>query len=240
MSSSDPKDIAFEVPQDAIEVVDELEIGFDVLSDDGIGELLCDAFSVDFVGDLFAELGEVTLAVGVLDVREEVGPLSHEIIAAAEQITSSAHFGRIDVSLGDHAGTQEGGDFTGVDAIVFDLGAVDGPHVESVTEDERDIFFGTEISEPIPGEHTFDGDDDVFAVRFDHREEGIGLSMDVFMEQDVPVLVEDAEIHGPGVEVDTAVEFMLLSVESHEASSLVKGCSSTEHTREGMLRRRPQ
>jgi hypothetical protein len=33
---------------------------------------------------------------------------------------------------------------------------------------------------------------------------------------------------------------MLLSVESHEASSLVKVVGSTEHTREDMLRRRPQ
>ena len=117
---------------------------------------------------------------------------------------------------------------------------MDGLHVESVTEDEGDVFFSTEVSEPIPGEHAFDGDDDVFAVWFDSLEEGIGLSVDILVEQDVPVLVEDTEIHGSGVKVDTAVEFMLLRVKSHEASSLVKGYSSTEHIRKGMLRRRPQ
>jgi len=117
---------------------------------------------------------------------------------------------------------------------------VNGPHVEGVAEDEVDIFFIAEVSEPIPGEYTFDGNDDVFSVWFDSLEEGIGLSVDILVEQDVPVLIEDTEIHGSGVKVDTAVEFMLLRVESHEASSLVKGYGSTEHIRKGMLRRRPQ
>jgi hypothetical protein len=142
--------------------------------------------------------------------------------------------------LWDHTGAQQARDLSGIDAVVFDLGAVDGSHVEGVAEDEGDVFFIAEVSEPIPGEHALDGDDDVFAVGFDGLKEGIGLSVDVLVEHDVPVLVEDTEIHGSGMEVDTAVELMLLRVESHEASSVVKVNSSTEHIRTGMLRRRPQ
>jgi len=240
VASGDLTDVAFEVPEDSVEMIDELEVGLDTLSNDGIGELPCNTFSVDFVGNLFAELGEVTLAVGVLDVREEIGALMREVVTTPEQITCSTHSSWVNVSLRDHAGAQKSCDFAGIDFIVFDFGAVNGLHVESVSEDEGDPFFFAEISEPVPGEHAFDGDNDVFAVCFDSLEEGIGLSVDVLVEQDVPVLVEDTEIHGPGVKVDTAVEFMLLSVESHEASSLVKVDSSTEHIRKGMLRRRPQ
>jgi hypothetical protein len=39
------------------------------------------------------------------------------------------------------------------------------------------------------------------------------------MQQDLAVLVEDADIHGPGVQVDATVKLMLLGVESHEVSS---------------------
>jgi hypothetical protein len=117
---------------------------------------------------------------------------------------------------------------------------MDGFHIEGMTEDKGDTFFIAEVSEPVPGEYALDRDDNVFAVGFDSFKEGIGLSMEVLMKQDVPVLVEDTEIHGSGVKINTAVEFMLVCVESHEASSLVKGYGSTEHTRKGMLWRRPQ
>jgi hypothetical protein len=62
------EDVTFEVPFETVVVIDELEIGFDASTNDGIGKLLCDTFSVDLVGDLFAEFGEVALAVSVLDV----------------------------------------------------------------------------------------------------------------------------------------------------------------------------
>jgi hypothetical protein len=234
------KDVSFEIPLDSIEMIDKFEIGFDAPSDDGIGELFGDTLAIDFVGDLFTELGKVTLAVGVLDVAQEIGTLTHEVVTSSKKVTGSPHFGRIDVSLRDHAGTQEGSDFTGIDFVIFDFGAVDGLHVKGVTEDEGDVFFSTEVGKPVPGEHAFDSDNDVFSVCFDSLKEGIGLSVNILVKQDVPVLVEDTEIHGSGMKVDTAVEFMLLRVESHEASSLKNGYSSTEHIRKGMLRRRPQ
>ena len=100
---------------------------------------------------------------------------------------------------------------------------MDGSHVKGMTEDEGDIFFSTEVSEPVPGEHALDSDDDVVTERFDGFEERFGPGVHVSVEQDVSVLVEDTEVHGSGMQVDTAVEFMLLRVESHEASSLVCG-----------------
>ena len=75
----------------------------------------------------------------------------------------------------DHSSTEQAGDLTGIDAIVFDLGTVDSSHVEGVAEDEVDVFLIAEISEPVPGEHALDGDDDVITERFDGFEEEIGL-----------------------------------------------------------------
>jgi len=185
------QDVTFKIPFEAVVVIDEIEIGLDASTNDRVGKLLCDTLSMDLVGDLFAELGKVALAVGVLDVGEEISTLSHQVVTTPEQITSSTHSSGIDVRLRDHSSTKQSCDFAGVDFIIFDLSAVDGPHVEGVAEDEVDIFFVAEVSDPIPGEHAFDGNDDVFAVWFDSFEEGIGLSVDILVEQDVPVLVED-------------------------------------------------
>ena len=60
------------------------------------------------------------------------------------------------------------------------------------------------------------------------------------MDQDLSVLIEDTDVHRSGMEIDAAVESVLVSVESHEASSLGKGLSSDKHIFFGMLGRRPQ
>ena len=52
------------------------EIHFHALLDCWIGEPLGDAIAVGFVGQLFANLGQVVLAIGVLDVRQEFRPFA--------------------------------------------------------------------------------------------------------------------------------------------------------------------
>ena len=73
----------------------------------------------------------------------------------------------------------------------------------------------TEVCEPVPTEHTLSTDDDVFSVWLDGFEEGIWLCGQVAVKQDLAMLVKDADVHGPGVEIDTAVELMLFGIESH-------------------------
>jgi hypothetical protein len=202
-------------------VIDKIEIGLDAPSNDGIGELLCDTFSVDFVRDLFAELGEVALTVGVLDVTEEIGALTHEVVATAQEIASSTHAGGIDVGFGQHPCPEQASDVASVDAVVFDLGTMDGFHIKGVTKDEGDLFALTEIGEPVPGEHALDSNDDVVAVGTDGLEEWLGFGTHVPMSHDLSVLVEDADVHRSGMEIDPAVEWVLLGIESHEVSSFV-------------------
>ena len=68
MLSGVTHDVTFEVQNEAAVVIDEIEVSLDAPTNDGISELRCDTFSVDFVGDLFTELGKIALAVSVLDV----------------------------------------------------------------------------------------------------------------------------------------------------------------------------
>jgi hypothetical protein len=85
-----------------------------------------------------------------------------------------------------------------------------------VTEDERNAFLRAEISEPVPAEDALDADDEIATIRFDRPEEALGLAAQVAVQDDLAALVvEDSEIHGPGVEIDPAVVSMLACVETH-------------------------
>jgi hypothetical protein len=52
-----------------------------------------------------------------------------------------------------------------VDLVIFGLAAMDGLHVEGMTEDERALFLGAPVGEPVPGDHAFDRHDDIGPVR---------------------------------------------------------------------------
>jgi hypothetical protein len=103
----------------------------------------------------------------------------------------------------------------GVDLIVLAFAAVDGFHVQSVAEDESDLLPGAEIGKPVPAEQALDGDDAVVAEGSDSLEEGVGFGGEVFVVDDLAVAIEDAQVHGAGVQIDAAVETVLLVVEAH-------------------------
>ena len=76
-------DVEFEVCKELVVEVKELETDLDAFAYGGIGEVIGDSLPVCLVGDLLLELGEIVLAIGVLDVGEEFGALSHEVVSAA-------------------------------------------------------------------------------------------------------------------------------------------------------------
>lgn len=92
---------------------------------------------------------------------------------------------------------------------------MDGSHVKGVAEDKLDALLAAEVGEPVPGEHTLGAHDEVFSVGLDGRQKGIGSALQVPLEQDLAVLIEDAEVEGLGVQVDAGVVAMGLVVESH-------------------------
>jgi hypothetical protein len=67
-----------------------------------------------------------------------------------------------------------------------------------------------------PGEYALAGDDQPVAVGRDGPEEGLPRGGEVLVQQGAPVVVEDAEEHGPGVQVDAAVSSVSGLIEHHE------------------------
>ena len=114
-----------------------------------------------FVGELLADLGQVILAVGILDMGQQLRPFAHQMHPAPEQVAGGAHLGGIDIGLWEHAAAQQHGNFLGVDLVVFGLAAMDRFHVERVAQDEGNTFLGAEVGEPVPGEDAFDADDEI-------------------------------------------------------------------------------
>lgn len=111
----------------------------------------------------------------------------------------------------------------GIDLIVLRLPSMDRFHVEGMTEDKGDALGGAQIGQPVPGEDALDGHDHILPIRGDDREEGLFAGWAIVMGLDLSLLVENAHIHGPRVQIDAAVKFVLLSVKSHQPSSWLWG-----------------
>jgi hypothetical protein len=121
----------------------------------------------------------------------------------------------LDVGIGQIAAAQQAGDLLRVDLVVLGFGSGDGPHVQGVAQDEGDVFVVTQIGKPVPAEQALAADDEVVAVRGDGLVEGVGIGGQVLVEDDLAALVEDAQVHGVGVQIDAAVESVRLLVEAH-------------------------
>jgi hypothetical protein len=100
---------------------------------------------------------------------------------------------------------------------------VDGLHVQGVPEDEGEAFSVAEVGEPVPAEEALAADDEVVAEGGDGVEEGGAVRRDGLLQADVAVVVKEAERQGPGVEIDAAVESVLLGVEAHHGPRGLRG-----------------
>jgi len=107
------------------------------------------------------------LVIGILDMGEEFCSFSCQMHSTTEEVTGGAHFLRIDIGHGDHATSEQDGDFMGIDLVIFCLSTMDGFHIEGVAQYKGDMFLGTEIGDPVPGEDALNGHDDVFSIAFD-------------------------------------------------------------------------
>ena len=63
----------------------------------------------------------------------------------------------------------------------------------------------------------FDPDHKILTVRSNQFEKPVGLSGDILMQTNFPFIVQDADIHHLGVQVDSAVIWVRSVVESHLA-----------------------
>jgi hypothetical protein len=148
-------------------------------------------------------------------MSQEFTAFAGQMHASTQQVAGGAHLGWIDIGLREHTAAEQHSDFMGVDLVVFGLAAMDSLHIEGMPEDKRDAMFRTEVCQPVPGKHAFGRQDDLLAVGSDGFEQRLWGGCHVTVQQRFPGLVEDAQVHGAGVEIDPTVKRVLLGVESH-------------------------
>jgi hypothetical protein len=91
---------------------------------------------------------------------------------------------------------------------------MEGLHGEGMPEDKRAAVIGTPVREPVPGEQAFDRHDDPLSIRGNGVQAGIRVGFHMAMHENLAALVEDAEVHGAGMQGDATVKWMLSSVKS--------------------------
>jgi hypothetical protein len=122
-------------------------------------------------------------------VGKELGPFAHQMISAPHEITGGPHLSRIDIGLGNQASSQQGGNLMGVYAIVLAFAAMNGPHVQGMTENKWDVLVFTEIGQPVPGEHALGGDDEILTEWLDRMQKDIRTGFHVSMKDGFSLLV---------------------------------------------------
>ena len=204
------EDGQFHVTEPLVVVVNQGKVDFDTLLHGGLGKPLSDTIAVRLIGDLLADFGQVILASGMLDVGSQLRPCAHQMHAAPEEISRGPHLGGVHIGLGQHAATQEYGNFMGVDRVVFGLTPMDRLHVQGMAEDNRDAFVSTEVGQPVPREHAFDCDDEPFSIGRNDVQKGLRGRLHMTVHENLATLVEDTDIHGTGMQIDTTIKLVRL------------------------------
>jgi hypothetical protein len=212
-------DGSLQVAEALIVGVDQRQISGQALLDRRVGKPLRDARTVGFGGQLFPDLRQVVLAIRLLDVAQPLRPLPGARPAASEQVAGGAHLCGIDLRLREHPAPEQDGHVVRLHRSVVGLAAVERLHVERVPEHKRHLLTRAEVSEPGPGQETLDGHDDLGAIRQTRPEECLWTGLHVLMAQDLPSLIQDADIQAAGMQVDAAIQLVWLGVESPEVSS---------------------
>ena len=88
-------------------------------------------------------------------------------------------------------------------------------HEQSVAEDEGDVSFVAEISEPVSAEGGFAGDNESVTIGGECEVEFINAAREFTVQEFAPGVIEDAEVKCSGMEVNASVECVLFLVKSH-------------------------
>jgi hypothetical protein len=170
-------------------------------------------------------------------VSDQRGPLMHQMHAPPQEVARLTQALGIDVSRRDVAAAQQTGNLLRIEVVVLRLAAVDGLHVECVTDDKRDLLRLTQIGDPVPGEETLDAHDHVRPIRCQrlqqHLQQQLLVGGNLRAMDDVAGLVENAHRQEPGVQIDAAVESVLPCVESHHGlrvRDVRRSCGNNQHT----------
>jgi hypothetical protein len=213
-------ELAFQIQDHAVVVADGGQVGLQSHPMVGIG-IPFDQPSLPRIAVATAASDGV-VALGHLhgaDAHEQFGATPDVGEALAQEGANGPFVRGVDVGIGNEIAGQEAGEFFGVDPVVLVLAAMDGPDVKGMGQDEWDVFAGTGIGQPVPAEEALAGDGEVVTEGFDLPEEEFEVVvLDVLMKDDVPLGIDDADVHGVGVQINSAVEGSGSLMESHLSS----------------------
>lgn len=77
-------DIQFHFAQSLVRVINERPIHFNRFAHAGIGKVLCDSLAIGFVGQLFPDLRQIVLTIGIVNVGSEFGAFLYQMTAPPE------------------------------------------------------------------------------------------------------------------------------------------------------------
>jgi hypothetical protein len=97
-----------------------------------------------------------------------------------------------------------------------------------MAKDESDTFLRAQIGNPVPGKSAFDSDNEIIPVLLDRFQECLPVGFDVSVEEHRTRAVDDAQIHGFCVQIDSAIILVLFRVEFHSVPPC--GCGDLYHT----------
>jgi hypothetical protein len=92
---------------------------------------------------------------------------------------------------------------------------VDGFHVQGVSQNEGDLLSSTQIGQPVPAKQALDADHQAVAERGYSFDKRWAVGRQVLVKDDLALGIEDAQVHGSGMQINAAVESVLSLVETH-------------------------
>jgi hypothetical protein len=205
----------FPLTQQRIVGGDTRQIDREALWPGGIGAACSPAITGGVGGTLCATRRVVLLALGMLDMRQELGAFVCQRHAATQERTGGAHLGGRDIRLRAHSATEPGGNLGGIEGVIVGLPPLDGLPGEGVSEAPREPCIGAEVGAPVPGEQTFDGDDETVSRWSNGCAKGFRMRRHGTVTPRRTSPVEDADGHGTGMQVDPAVQGVRCGGKSH-------------------------
>jgi hypothetical protein len=97
--------------------------------------------------------------------------------------------------------------------------AVHSLQVEGMASHESNALVGPEIGQPIPGKEACDRHHETLTGGRDGLEKRFRGRLHILVQHNFPVVVHDTDVHTPGMQVDPAVQWVRIGVESPEVSS---------------------
>jgi hypothetical protein len=142
-------------------------------------------------------------------------PCAQPMQAPPEPSPGGAPGGRLHSRLWEHPATAQDRQFVGGERGGFRLAPRDRLHLARVPEDQRNSCARPEVGQPIPGEEAFDADDELGPLGCHGVAKRCWASRHMPVDKTRAILVQEAEVHGAGLQLEATVNVGLFRVESH-------------------------